>query len=144
MALFDTIYEPGKIEAVAYKDGIEIGRDEILTAGDEIVLSAETDSRCGFLPADGSDIAYINVSVNDANGVLNPGTDARISVSVEGPGVLAGFGSASPCNEENFYDTEAAAYEGRIRAAIRANGQGIIKVSFRSGSAETSVEIEAK
>ena len=145
MACFDTVYEPGKVEAIAYRNGAEIGRDEIVTAGSEICLKADAvESRCGFLPADGSDIAYVNVSVTDAAGILNPDADVKISVSVEGPAVLAGYGSASPCNEENYYDTEAAAYEGRIRAAVRACGEGTIRVIFKAGEAETAVEIEAK
>lgn len=39
---------------------------------------------------------------------------------MEGPGEVIGYGSANPVSEENYYDTEAMTYEGRIRAAVRA------------------------
>ncbi len=143
LAVFDTVYEAGSVEAIAYRDGVEIGRDKILTAAEGAALKAVMSSREETLPADGSDIAFIDLSVLDAAGNLNPEDVKQVSVTVEGPGVLAGFGSASPCNEENFYDTCAATYEGRIRAAVRACGTGTIKVVFRADDLETDVEIKA-
>ena len=35
IALFETVYEPGTLEAVAYRGGQEIGRDVIKTAQDD-------------------------------------------------------------------------------------------------------------
>lgn len=104
MAVFDTIYEPGQVEAVAYKDGEEIGRDVLVTAGD----------------------------------------DVKLAVSVEGPGEIIGYGTAAPASEENFYDTEAMTYEGRIRAGVRATGEGVIAVIFTAGDKTCSVKILAE
>ena len=144
MTVFDTVYEPGKIEAVAYKNGVEIGRDEILTAGTPAALAASVKCPDGLLPADGTDIAYVDVCSVDSHGVLNPDVSVPVTVSVEGPGIILGYGSASPCNEENYYDTTACTYEGRIRAAVRAVGEGIIHVTFRADGYETSVDITAR
>lgn len=58
---------------------------------------------------------------------------------MEGPGEVIGYGSANPVSEENYYDTEAMTYEGRIRAAVRANGTGKIKVTFTTGDKNCSV-----
>ncbi len=143
MTIFDTVYEAGCVEAVAYRNGREIGRDKIVTAATGASLAAMVSSKEAALPADGSDIAFVDVCLLDAQGNLNPEEVRNVSVTVEGPGVLAGFGSASPCNEENFYDTCAATYEGRIRAAVRACGAGTIKVTFQADDLKTSVEIEA-
>lgn len=142
--VFETVYAAGMVEAVAYKDGAEIGRDDIVTAGAPARLAAEVSCAGDALPADGTDIAYINVSVLDAAGNLNPEAAVCISVSVEGPAKVIGFGSANPCCEENYYDTEANAFEGRTRAAVRATGAGRIVVRFRSESCETQAEILAE
>jgi len=142
LTVFDTVYQAGTIEAVAYKNGAELGRDMIVTAGAAAELFTSVSSREESLPADGSDIAYIDVCVLDKEGNLNPSDEKKISVEVEGPGYLAGFGSASPCNEENYYDTSAMTFEGRIRAAVRACGKGTIKVTFRTDEIETDVKIE--
>ena len=143
LTLFDTVYEAGTVEAVAYKNGAEIGRDKIVTAGNATSLCACVSSRADTLPSDGSDIAFIDVSVLDKDGNLNPADNQKVTVEIEGPGYLAGFGSASPCNEENYFDTCAMTYDGRIRAAIRANGKGTIKVTFRAEGMEAKVEMTA-
>ena len=40
IAEFDTIYMPGVVETVVYKDGTEVGRDRIITAKDEVQITA--------------------------------------------------------------------------------------------------------
>ena len=143
-ALFDTVYEPGRIEAVAYRGGVETGRDVIETASGDVHLEAKVSLASDALPADGSDIAYIDISVVDAKGILNTDRALPVSVSVEGPAVLAGYGSASPCNEENYFDTCALTYEGRIRAAVRATAAGTIKVTFTADGLQAESLIEAR
>ncbi|MBR7016476.1 MAG: DUF4982 domain-containing protein [Lachnospiraceae bacterium] len=143
LTVFDTIYEAGEVETAAYKNGAEIGRDKIVTASEGVKLTATVIAREAVLPADGSDIAYADVCVLDAAGNLNPADAKEVSVEVEGPGVLTGYGSASPCSEENYYDTCASTFEGRIRAAVRACGTGTIRVTFKAEGMETAVEIEA-
>lgn len=149
MAVFDTVYEPGQVEAIAYKNGAEVGRDVLTTASDNVQLAATVKTTVGVnadakLPADGTDIAYVDVSVVDENGVLNMDCVLKLAVSIEGPGTVIGYGSADPKSEENYYDTEARTYEGRIRAAIRATGAGLIKVNFQAEELNCSVTIKAE
>lgn len=131
LTIFNTEYRPGNIEAVTYKNGIEIGRDQIITSGTVEKLSAIADRR--QIPSDGSDIAFIDISICDENGILNPDITQNLSISIEGPAEIIGFGSANPKSEENYFDREIRTYEGRAKAAIRANGEpGIIKVHFQT------------
>ena len=97
------------------------------------------------IPADESDICYIDISIVDSLGNLNPNTDKVVTISVQGPGIIQGYGSAAPATEENYFDKKAKAYEGRLRAAIRGTGKkGIIKISLSSEGCETvSVHVEA-
>ena len=140
---FETVYEPGTLEVAVYRNGLEDGRDVIVTAKDEVKISAAADA--SELPADASDIRYVELALVDADGVLNPEADRAVTVSVEGPGVIAGFGSADPASEENYFDTTAKPFEGRLRAAVRGTGgKGTITVSFAADGCETvSVQIEA-
>ena len=121
ITIFDTTYHAGKVEVIAYSDGKECGRDEILTASDEVVIAAKADRT--QIPADGSDIAYIDICMQDASGILNPNADKAVSISLDGPGEIMGYGSADPESEENYYDTVAKAYEGKLRAAVRGTGE---------------------
>lgn len=142
VVLFNTIYTPGILEAVSYKDGVKIGRDIIVTAKDDVKISACADRE--QIPADESDIGYVEISMVDANGVLNPGADKAVTISVEGPGVIQGYGSADPASEENYFDKTARAYEGRLRAAVRGTGEkGTITISLKAeGCEDVKVQIE--
>ena len=97
------------------------------------------------IPADGSDIAYIDICMQDASGILNPNADKAVSISLEGPGEIMGYGSADPESEENYYDTVAKAYEGKLRAAVRGTGEtGKIVVTLSADGLESvKVDVEA-
>ncbi len=128
MVVFHTVYQPGQIEAVAYSDGKEVSRDILQTAGDTVHIKAVADR--DIIPADGSDICYVEIELADENGIRNPEAVRKIKVSAQGAGYVLGFGSADPESEENYFDTEANTFEGRLRAAIRANKSGEILVEF--------------
>ena len=143
IARFDTVYAPGILEAVAYKGGVEVGRDLLASAAGQAHIELGADRN--EIPADGSDIAFVDLCMIGENGVLNLQDDAPITVSIEGPGVVQGFGSADPLSEENFFDVTARPYEGRLRAAVRATGVGAIKLTFTGEGLEAkSVELIAK
>ncbi|MCC8102767.1 MAG: DUF4982 domain-containing protein [Clostridiales bacterium] len=142
-AVFDMVYAPGTLEVVAYTDGQESGRDQIRTASDEVLLHLQADRET--IPCDGSDICYVELSVQDKEGNRNMEAVRQVTVSVDGPGEIQGFGSADPESEENYFDHTAKTYEGRLRAAVRASGsKGTITVTFAAeGMDAQSVKIEA-
>ncbi len=142
IAVFDTTYHAGKVEVIAYKDGKECGRDELLTASDDVIISAESDHT--QIPADGSDIAFIDISLRDIAGTLNPNVEKSVTINIDGPGTIMGYGSADPESEENYFDTIAKAYEGRLRAAVRGTGEtGTITITFSAdGLEDAKVQIQ--
>lgn len=143
IAYFETVYTPGTLELAVYKNGLETGRDSIVTAAADVHICASADR--STIPADESDICYVEISMRDAAGVLNPEANTKVHAAIDGPGVILGFGSADPDSAENYYDMEAAAYEGRLRAAVRANGQpGLITLTLTAEGCEpVNVQIEA-
>ena len=116
--MFDTTYQPGKLEAVSYINGVEKKRFEIRTAGSGLKLVAQADK--DILKADGQDLSYIMIALTDEDGTLNSAVDLKIAVAVEGAGTLQGFGSADPKSIENFYDTKRTTFHGKILAVVRA------------------------
>lgn len=143
IAVFETVYVPGTLEAVAYRGGAKTGRSCLVTAGQAKKLCAVCDS--DTIPRDGSDICYVDISVTDCDGHLNPEAEPAVSLGIEGPGVILGFGSASPDSEENYYDTTAKPFEGRLRAAIRGTGErGTIRLrATAAGLAAADLSIPA-
>ena len=87
----------------------------------------------------------MDVSVVDDNGIRNTSKVLPVAVTISGPGILQGYGSADPDSTENYYDTSANTYEGRIRAAVRGTGEsGEITVTFSApGCSDCVVSIAA-
>ena len=136
-AIFDTVYEAGTVEAVAYKDGQETGRYAVCTAGSERKLQIITDQKT--LCADGQDAAYLMIAVTDEKGTVHTEFEDKIHIEVEGTGVLQGFGSADPESTENFFDKERTPYYGRLLAVVRAGQQpGEIKVRVQAGGCKVA------
>ncbi len=143
MTSFDTVYQPGTLEVRVFKNGTQTGRDQIRTAGSaELQITADSKT----VPADGSDLIYVEISAMDADGVINMEQRDPVTISIEGPGEIAGFGSADPQSEENYFDRTAKLYEGRLRAAVRGTGEcGTVRISVSGKTlAQKSIEVQAQ
>jgi len=135
VARFRTPYEPGELVAVAYRRGVETGRSTLRSAGEpRLRLRAETDEVRGP-----DDLAHVWVELADDDGIVDSGTEDRVTVRVSGPGSLAAFGSAAPSTEEAFVDNVHTTFRGRAIAIVRGadeDGQIIIRAtSERHGDA---------
>lgn len=132
---FETVYQPGKLEAVCYRNGVEDGRDELITAANEVELCIEADRT--VLAADGADLSYLTVCLKDKDGNVNLWEKKEVAVSVEGAGSLLGFGSANPETENHYDNTVWETYDGYLLAVIRAGEEaGEVKASFTADGCE--------
>ena len=136
-AAFELTYQPGTLEAVGCTDGKEDGRFILRTAGTPARLKV-TASR-DALPADPGAIAFLTVDLVDAEGLPSRGERRAVTVEVEGPAVLAGFGSADPQAEGSYQDDTWATFDGRVMAAIRSTGEaGLVRVTFTAEGCEAA------
>lgn len=138
---FETDYQPGTLEAVAYICGQETGRDSLCTAGCATTLCVQPDRT--NLHADGEDISFIRVSLTDGNGIVNMQEKKRVSIMVEGNGTLQGFGSADPDALEDYDHDIWETYDGSVLAAVRTGTEaGEIRVTFQAaGCADETVTL---
>jgi beta-galactosidase len=65
----------------------------------------------------------------DADGNLHSSEDRAVTVSVDGPAVLQGFGSGNPCTDETFGRPTHDTFNGRALAVVRPTGPGAISVT---------------
>lgn len=126
-AEFDTAYQPGELVAVAYKDGIEQARTRLVTPGETVELRTAADRT--DLRADGTDLAYIALVLTDPHGIPHHGRDIPVTITVTGPGVLQGLGSANPHAHEPYTANTHTTWEGRALAVIRPTGPGTVTVN---------------
>jgi len=136
-------YEPGTITGVGYKDGVEIMREEVKTAGEPAAIVLTTDRP--EIMSDGSDLSFITVTVVDKDGVPVPKADNLIKFSVEGAGTIAGVDNGSQTSMEPFKADFRKAFNGKCLLVVKAGAEsGNISVTASSDgltSATTAIRV---
>jgi len=140
----DVRYEPGVLEAVAYKDGREWARDRVSTTGSPARLSVEAETT--EVAADGEDVCYVNVSVRDVDGAVVPDAKVPVAFEVEGPGEIVATDNGDETDFDDFRKPARKTFNGWAQAIVRARcgASGTIRIAAKSaGLATASVEIKA-
>ena len=127
-------YAPGELTAVARTGGQETGRFSLRSASGTVGLAAVADRNA--IRADDTDLAYVTLTLQDAAGTVALGVDREVTVTVEGPGVLAGLGSAAPATEESYLDAVHTTFDGRALAVVRPTGPGTVRVTASAPNCE--------
>ena len=138
---FQITYQPGTLEAVAYSAGRETSRFALRTAGAPAKL-AVTPSKTE-LTAGGQSLALLTVELLDEAGLLHCRESKDVTVEIDGPAVLAGFGSAAPQTEGSYQSPTQPTYDGRVMAALRSTEEsGQVTVRFTApGCAPSEVRL---
>ncbi len=143
-AVFDAVYCPGTLEAVAYDaSGAELSRTSLTTAGEATKLSISAEETA--MAADGEDLAYITVEITDGAGIRKTLCDCPVSVTVEGAGTLVAVGSAACRTEESYLGARFTTHNGKMIAIVRSCGQtGSVTVTANAeGMDPVSITIQA-
>lgn len=118
LTTFRVPYRPGALTAIAYDShGIEIGRDELRTAGPELHLTARLEPH--RFTADGKSLAYVPIELSDGAGTIKPLDDRPVTVQVDGPAQVT-LGSAEPITAEDFRGLTHTTYQGCALAILRS------------------------
>jgi len=111
-------YEPGTIEVVAYDEqGREAARTRQVTAGTPTQLQLVADRN--VLKADGDDIAFITVSLADANGVFCPTADDELTFEVSGEGTFQAVCNGDATSLEPFTEPRMKLFSGQLVVLVR-------------------------
>lgn len=112
-------WQPGTLEAVAYRDGREVARTRQRTAAAPAALAVTRDD--GAFPADGRSVAVVTVAQTDAAGTVYPYGENRIAFRIEGPARLLSLENGNPVDtESNWGVTSRRAFFGLTRAFLQA------------------------
>ena len=141
-SVFEVPYSPGELEAVAWTDGVAVGRSSLRSATTALLLRATADRQ--RVDADPGHLVYVEVSLVDEHGVLHVDSDRNVEVDVAGPAVLQGLGSANPRTAESFTSAGCSTFGGRALAIVRPTGEGEVTVSVTAeGCDPAQVAIDA-
>lgn len=131
---FDVSYAAGVLEAVAYKNGAEIGRKRLETVGAPARLRVDAENQAASAGRGG--LSFVNVSVVDEQGRILPDTSVPVRLRMSGPADLAAFGSANPHAVGSFQSHTAQTFRGRALAILRSKGVGAVRVEVSSDGLE--------
>ncbi len=127
-------YQPGTLEAVAYKKGKRL-TTKVETTGRpvEVVMTPYKTT----MIADGKDISVINLSVIDREGREVPEADNMISFVISGPGKIIGVGNGDPSSHEPDKCTDGAwqrsLFNGHCQVIVQSTGNaGLIKFEAKA------------
>ena len=118
----DVRYAPGELRVVAYDaSGNPVDEQSVRTAGKpyRLVLTSSVDS----LAADGNDLAYITVRVEDKEGNPVPGDSREVRFSVSGAGRFEATANGDPTSLRPFHVPAMDLFSGAATAIVRSAAQ---------------------
>jgi beta-galactosidase len=130
IAEFEVPFDPGRLEAIAYKAGNVIGKAVLRTASDPHGIELRADKV--LLEANREDLSYIQVKVIDRGGNKVTGVDVPVEVTVMGNGELLGCGNGSIDGMKSFNHATFKTW--------RAYGQIIVRPFAKPGDIYVKVK----
>ena len=114
-------WQPGTIEAIAYKKGKEIARETIQTSGAPSKLAITNSNEA--LKADAEDIAIITLTQQDRKGTFYPYGENRVFTKIFGNASILSFESGNPVDDEtNFGASSHRCFMGMNRLFVQSTG----------------------
>lgn len=130
-------FTPGTLTAISRKDGKEVARREVKTAGDPCSIRLTPDRT--VIDADGRDLSYVTVEILDRDGNLCPRATNTVTFDVAGAGTNAGVDNGSPISMERFKDDSRNAFYGKAMLIVQSDGRdGDITVTATSPGLRTA------
>ena len=129
----DVIYEPGQLKVVVYDaNGHEAGSKVVKTAGAPTRLHTKVWTQHSSLLANGDDLAFITVSLTDAEANLIPEADDQLEFEVTGAGTFEAVCNGDATSLESFKAPTMRLFNGQLVVIVRstkAPGLITLKVS---------------
>ena len=154
----DVRYEPGEIRVVVYDaDGCPAGEQTVKTAGApaRLQLKAWTANQPitapnainASLKADGDDLAFITVSLTDAEGNLIPDASDQLRFEVSGAGTFEAVCNGDATSLESFKAPTMRLFHGQLVVIVRSakeKGKLTLKVEDSQRQLSQSINISVE
>lgn len=111
-------FKPGKLEAIAYKEGKTVCRHSIETAGKPVRLIAEPDK--ADWTADGMDLQHIRVTAVDSRGRKVPYADDELEFHLTGDAEIIAVSNGDNTSDEPLTGNRRSLYKGQALLILRA------------------------
>lgn len=131
-AVFDVPYAAGELKAVGLMNGSEIEAQILRSAGEVSRINLVSDK--SFLKADGQDLIFVDVELEDENGILNPNAENLIDFQIEGPASIIAVSNGNLKDTDLYTGNQRKAWKGRAQVVLRSTlSPGQIKLKVNAG-----------
>jgi len=134
MNSFKVPYQPGKLEAVGYKQGKEVSHFVVETTGEPVKL--ELIPYKNMLSGDGLDAIPVTVRALDAKGRPVETANIPVEFSINGPANIIGMGNGNHNNHDAEKGNKYSLYNGLAQVIIqsKASSSGDVLLTASSGN----------
>lgn len=137
-------YAAGKLEAIGRNGSEEVAHDELHTSGEAVAVEVQTDRT--DVTADGQEVAHLEVTLVDANGIRVQDADRLVDFGVAGPARLIGVDNGDLRCREPYKGASRTTYQGRCLGVVQAGREtGQVVVTIRAaGLPEVTVHLQVQ
>lgn len=121
-AAWQAAYRPGVVRAVAYNaDGRPVAETEIRSFGDAAALQIQADRT--RLSGSGAELAFLTVRALDAEGVPVANANDRVTLRVQGAGVLVALDNGDSTDPDEYQTSSRRLFSGQLLAVVAGDGR---------------------
>lgn len=138
--VWKTIYRPGRLVAYGYRNGKKVKTTKVETTGEAAKICLEANKQT--LRLDGQDVVIIDLSLMDKKNRYVPDACINMTVAVEGPAEILGWGNGDP----GFKSVERPQSDDRKHLSIQSfmgNAQILLRGVPMTGLAPVLVKVSA-
>lgn len=143
MAHWTVPYQAGELKAVGYNGRKLVNSAILRTAGAAAAIRLFPDRT--HLLANGEDLSYVTVEVDDKEGLIDPKAGNLIRFHVDGPATIVGVGNADPTSLESYQLPQRKAWRGKCLVVVKSSGKpGQIQITaVADGLSSASVTLNS-
>lgn len=137
-------YTQGELTVKGYAGGKQVATSTLKTAGTVKKLKLTADRT--VLKANNQDLSYIEVILEDANGIRQPNAEDLVKFEIQGPATIVAVGNARPESVESYQLPQRKAWRGRCLVVVKA-GKKAGKITLKAQMEDVqaaSVSLTAK
>ena len=137
-------YTPGTIKAIGRTGGKEILTRIINTAGEPAKINLTADH--SVIKADGKDLSFITVDIQDANANLVPDADNLVNFELTGDAIIAGVDNGCQTSHEPFKANYRKAFNGKCLVVVQSGEKAgeIVLTAQSEGLEGASIRFKTK
>ena len=134
-------YTPGTIEAVGYNGDKEMARYKLTTSGNTSKANVSADRTT--IKADGQDVSFISIQLEDKDGHPVETDDKTVTVEVSGNGQFLGIDNGDLRRENTFAGNKINTYMGRALITVQSTrNQGTMNVKINIDGINTPYNLD--